>query len=89
MPAISMFYGIIIYLYFFDSQKHHEPHIHAEYNEFEGIFRIHDAEMIEGDLPAKQKKLVTAWIEIHKDELAANWKLAVSGQPVFNVEPLK
>ncbi|MFW6263139.1 MAG: DUF4160 domain-containing protein [Thermotogota bacterium] len=89
MPAISMFFGIIVYLYFFDNQKHHLPHIHAEYGETEGIFKISDGEIIEGDLPVKQRKLVSAWIEIHRDELMANWKLAVSGQPVFNIDPLK
>lgn len=89
MPTISMFYGIIIYLYFFDNQKHHLPHIHAEYGENEAIFLIENGELIEGNLPSKQQKLVVAWIEIHRDELMANWKLAVSGQPVFNIDPLK
>jgi hypothetical protein len=89
MPAISMFYGIIVYMYFFDNQKHHLPHIHAEYGETEGVFTISEADMIEGDLPGKQKKLVTAWIEIHKDELMAEWKLAVTGQTVFGIDPLK
>jgi hypothetical protein len=89
MPTISMFYGIIIYLYFFDNQKHHLPHIHAEYGEKEGVFLIETGELIDGDLPIKQKKLVAAWIEIHKEELLANWKLAVSGQTVFNIDPLK
>ena len=45
--------------------------------------------MIEGNLPSKQQKLVAAWMEIHKDELMADWKLAVSGQPIFNIDPLK
>lgn len=34
-------------------------------------------------------KLVQAWIEIHKDELIANWELAINGQQVFKIEPLK
>jgi len=89
MPAISMFYGIIIYMYFFDNQKHHLPHLHAEFGEFEGIFTLHDAEMIEGNLPGKQKRLVSAWMEIHRDELIANWKLSILGQNAFKVEPLK
>jgi len=45
--------------------------------------------MIEGNLPSKQQKLVVAWMEIHKDELRANWKLAVSGQSIFTIDPLK
>lgn len=27
MPTISMFYGIVIYLYFFDDERHKLPHI--------------------------------------------------------------
>jgi len=45
--------------------------------------------MIEGDMSGKQKRLVSAWIEIHQDELMANWRLAISGQSVFKVDPLK
>jgi hypothetical protein len=89
MPAISMFFGIVVYLYFFDNQRHHSPHIHAEYGEYEGTFMISDAEMIEGDLPNKQRKLVSAWIEIHKEELMADWQLAVTGQKVFDIDPLR
>ncbi len=31
MPTISMFYGIVICLYFFDDERHKLPHIHAKY----------------------------------------------------------
>jgi hypothetical protein len=31
MPAISMFYGVVICLYFFDNERHRLPHIHAKY----------------------------------------------------------
>ena len=30
MPTISMFYGILIRMFFYDTDKHHVPHIHAE-----------------------------------------------------------
>jgi len=48
-----------------------------------------DSEMLEGDLPNKQKKLVVAWMEIHKDELIANWELAVVGEHPYKIESLK
>lgn len=51
MPVISMFYGIIIYLYYL--------------------------------------KLIQAWIEIHQDELMANWDLAIQGESIFKIDPLK
>ena len=33
-------------------------------------------------------KLVHAWIEIHREDLLADWKLAVAGEPVFKIDPL-
>lgn len=34
-------------------------------------------------------KLVFAWVEIHGDELMADWQLAVNGQQPFKIEPLR
>ena len=50
MPAISMFYGIIISMYFFDIKKHKLPHIHTKYQGQEAIFSIPDGELIDGEL---------------------------------------
>jgi hypothetical protein len=33
---------------------------------------------------SQQMKLVEAWIEIHKEELPANWELAAYGQEIFH-----
>jgi len=33
--------------------------------------------------------MVQAWIEIHKDELCADWELAVAGEDLFKIEPLR
>ncbi|MBI5970025.1 MAG: DUF4160 domain-containing protein [Deltaproteobacteria bacterium] len=89
MPVISMFYGIIVLMFFFDNKKHHRPHIHAQYGEREAIIAIDDGEVLEGDLPKPKMKMVQAWIEIHKVELTEDWKLAVAGQQPFKIEPLK
>jgi hypothetical protein len=45
--------------------------------------------VIEGLISASKLRLVQAWIEIHQDELMADWQLAVNGQSVFKIEPLK
>jgi len=89
MPAISMFYGIIIYLYYFDNKQHKTPHLHAKYGSDEVVISLPDGEILEGSVPANKLKLVLAWIEIHKDELLANWTLAVQGEQVFKIEGLK
>lgn len=88
MPIISMFYGIIIRLYLIDNQHHNLPHIHAKYAEFEASIGLDDGEILAGDLPRKQLRLVQAWIELHRDELMADWELAVSGENPYKIEPL-
>lgn len=89
MPAISMFYGIIVYMYFLDNKQHNTPHIHVSYADQEVIVAIPDGEVIEGSIPTAKMKLLQAWIELHKDELMADWSLAVSGQHPYKIEPLR
>lgn len=89
MPALSTFYGIIVYMYFMDNKQHHLPHIHAKYQGEEVIISIPDGEVLEGKIPPSKMKLLLAWIEIHKDELVADWELAVSGEQPYKIEPLR
>ncbi|MBI4938576.1 MAG: DUF4160 domain-containing protein [Nitrosomonadales bacterium] len=89
MPTISMFYGIVIYLYFFDDERHKLPHIHARYQGQEALFSIADGALLNGEIPQAKAKLVVAWIEIHRDSLLADWDLAVNGQTPFPIEPLR
>lgn len=84
-----MFYGIVIYMYFIDNKKHSTPHIHAKYQEYEVILSIPDGDILEGDIPGAKMKLLQAWIELHKDELIANWELAVAGQQPYKIDPLR
>ena len=88
MPVISMFYGIIIRLYLIDNKQHNLPHIHARYAEFEASLDITDGEILSGELPRKQLRLVQAWIELHRDELMADWELAISGELPYKIAPL-
>ncbi|MBX3044826.1 MAG: DUF4160 domain-containing protein [Ignavibacteriae bacterium] len=89
MPTISMFYGIIVYMYFYDNKEHKTPHIHVEYNDKKLVISIPEGEILKGDFPRNKLKLLQAWIEIHQEELMANWKLAVDGNEVFKIEPLR
>jgi hypothetical protein len=89
MPAIAMFHGIIIYMYFMDNKQHKSPHIHVMYQGQEVIVEIPDGEVLEGAIPSAKMKLLQAWIELHKDELMADWTLAVSGQLPFKIDPLR
>ena len=89
MAVLTMFYGIIISMYYFDNRQHHFPHIHVKCQGMEAVIRIPDGEIIEGELPQGKNKLVQAWLEIHKDELMADWELASNGTNIFQIEPLK
>jgi hypothetical protein len=89
MAIISMFYGIIISMYYFDNKQHKVPHIHVRYQGEEAVFSIPDGKILEGDMKTNKKKLVEAWILIHEDELMANWELAINGEEVFKIDPLK
>ena len=84
-----MFFGIIISIFFEETAKHHLPHIHARYSGKKASMAIETGEILAGDFPSKQLKLVQAWIEIHRDELNANWELAMSGEEPFRIAPLQ
>jgi hypothetical protein len=89
MPAISMFFGIIVRMLLMDTKQHHLPHLHVECQGMKAVISIPDGDLLEGDLPAKKLRLVQAWIAIHEDELMADWDLAANGEPVFPIDPLR
>ena len=89
MPIISQFYGIIIRIFFKDTQKHNGEHIHIEYNEYSAVYDINSIRIIEGDMPQKQNRMVIAWMEIHKEELKALWKISQNDGEFFKIDPLK
>lgn len=84
-----MFYGIIVYMYFMDNKQHHMPHIHVKYQEDEVIVTIPDGDVLEGSIPKAKMKLLQAWIEIHQEELMANWQLAILGEQLYKIDPLR
>jgi len=89
MPILSMFYGIVIRMYFMDDKQHHVAHIHAECANLKAVFSIMDGIMLAGELPLGKSRMVQAWIEIHREELMADWQLAVNGEEVFKIDPLR
>ncbi len=89
MSVLAMFYGIIVSMYFFDMRRHQRPHIHVKYQDQEVVIAIPSGDILEGELKSNKLKLVQAWIEIHQDELMADWELASQGEQVFKIEPLR
>jgi len=86
MPTISMFYGITIRMY--NNGEHNPPHFHAYYQGNEAVFDM-EGNMTDGEMPKSKIKLIAAWAEIHKDELLANWELAMNEEPLYRIDPLK
>jgi hypothetical protein len=72
MPVIARFFGIIVKMYFSQSE-HGIPHFHAMYGEYNGVFRIDTLEMTEGDLPERAQKLVREWASLYQKELQRIW----------------
>ena len=89
MPTISMFYGLIVRMYAFDNIRHKAAHIHVHFQDQSAIIEIPSGELLDGDLPGSKLKLIKAWVELHKDELIADWQLAIQGEAVFKIDPLK
>jgi hypothetical protein len=88
MPVLSIFYGIIVRMYREIGGKHNVPHIHAEYSGDEVVVSL-EGDVLEGSIPKNKMKLLLAWIEIHKDDLEANWKILSEGDQFFKIEPLR
>lgn len=88
MPTISMFYGIIISMFFEIKEKHHLPHIHVRYQSFRASVDIDGATLLAGDLPPRQLRMVQVWIDLHREELLADGELAREGVEPFRIDPL-
>jgi hypothetical protein len=89
MPTISMFYGLMISLFYEDNDRHHLPHIHVRYQGTRASIAIESGDVLAGQIPPKQLKLVQAWIELHQDELLANWQLVNEGEEPYKIAPLQ
>ena len=88
MPELSRFYGIIIRMYFEAGEPHHAPHFHAYYGDQVAVFQIRPVELISGELPRRQARLVEAWAELHEAELVADWERLQNGQRPLPIAPL-
>ena len=88
MPTLSMFFGIIVRMFAEAGGQHNQPHIHAIYGGEEVVVAL-DGTVLEGKIPRNKMNLLVAWMEIHRDELQANWTLLTEGEPAFKIDPLK
>jgi len=86
MPTISVFYGIVIQMYWKD---HGPPHFHALYAEHEALIDTRELRVQRGSLPRRAMALVLEWAAEHRAELIENWNLCSQLQPPKAIEPLR
>ena len=84
-----MFYGILVSLFYGDNKQHHAPHIHVRYQEHKASVSIADGSILAGSIPARQLSMVQVWVDIHREELLADWELVCSDEPPFRINPLQ
>lgn len=85
IPQLSFFYGIIIMMNFAD---HAPAHFHAWYGDYKIIVSIQDG-VVKGEMPGRALRMILEWLDLHRDELMANWEKACKGDPLEKIEPLK
>lgn len=86
MPTISVFYGIVIQMFW---QDHAPPHFHALYAEHEALIDLRGLRVIRGFLPRRAMALVLEWAAEHRDKLMEDWDLCSRMQTPKTIEPLK
>ena len=89
MPEICRFFGIIVRMFAEPDAPHHRPHFHAYYQNHVAVISIDTVELIGGNLPQKESRLVEAWAELHQGELLENWERLQSGQLPYKIAPLR
>jgi hypothetical protein len=86
MPTISVFYGIIVRMFF---DEHAPPHFHVEYGEYKAVFDIRTLELTDGDFPRRAQGLVLDWSRLHQRELLENWELCRQHLEPRKIDPLR
>jgi len=85
MPEISRFFGIIVRMFF---EEHNPPHIHVEYQGAKAIFDL-KGNVMRGELKSRTAtRLVREWIDLHTEELHADWALAQINHEIKPIAPL-
>lgn len=88
MPRISEFFGLTIYMYWFDTRKHRIPHFHVRYQGVEATFDLL-GNVLEGRLSVRALKLIREWCVERQRELQAAWKAASEGKEIPWIQPLQ
>ncbi len=89
LPEIARFFGIIVRMYAEPGTSHLHPHFHVYFQNYAAVYSIEPVEMIGGDLPRRQRRLLEAWAELHQGELQENWERLQRGLFPYKIAPLR
>ena len=77
--------SLVVNMRFKDDKQHHKPHVHAKYGNDEAVVGV-DGELLAGELPVKQMKILVGSLAFHEEDVYAAWNLAVQGQPFSKIK---
>jgi len=86
MPTISIFWGILIQMYW---GEHLPPHFHCKYGEYKCSININTIELLKGEMPKRTLNGILEWAKIHQQELLDNWELCQKSLPPNKIKPLE
>jgi len=89
VPELSRFFGIVIRMFSEPGSPHHVAHFHAYYQDHTAVVAIDPVDILAGELPQRQRRLVEAWAELHQAELLLDWALLTAGRKATPIEPLQ
>ncbi len=85
MPTISIFYGIIIQMFW---NEHAPPHFHARYENYKVSINIHTFEVLNGKMPRRALSLILEWALLNREKLLEDWELCQKNQQPKKISPL-
>jgi len=88
MPVLSVFYGLIVYMFNKEGGQHNLPHIHVEYSGTTSVFDL-KGNLLQGELPSNKTQILKTWMLLHEEELGVCWALISKGLPIKKIKPLK
>jgi len=89
MPELSRFFGIRVTMFSEHRTQHRRPHLHASYQQSNVVFAVDTMEVVAGQLPRRQQRLLEGWAELHQQELLDAWQILQAGRNPDPIEPLK
>ncbi len=82
MPTVASFLGIAIRMFF---KEHPPPHFHAIYQGKKARILIETGELLDGELPPAQRRILKAWTFERQVELMDNWQRARDGDALERI----